>query len=83
MKRALVVAVSGLGLFCAAVAVEGMTRQQSNVEEAPEQIVATKLPFAHTAHELGNRSQRRTRSPDAYLAIAAEPGFFLCRRNGD
>ena len=44
MKRALVVAVSGLGLFCAAVAVEGMTRQQSNVEEAPEQIVARSCP---------------------------------------
>ena len=45
MKRALVVAVGGLGLFCAAVAVEGMTRQQSNAEEAaPEQIVARSCP---------------------------------------
>ena len=44
MKRALVVAVSGLGLFCAAVAVEAMTRQQSNVEEAPEQLVARSCP---------------------------------------
>ena len=46
MKRALVVAVSGLGLFCAAVAVEGMTRQKPNTDDsaAQAQIVAKSCP---------------------------------------
>ena len=44
MKRAFMVAVSGLALFCAAVAVEGMTRQQSEADHSPEQMVAKSCP---------------------------------------
>ena len=44
MKRALLIAVSGIGLFCAAVAMDAMTRPQSNTEDAPAQNIAKSCP---------------------------------------
>jgi hypothetical protein len=44
MKRALLIAVSGIGLFCAAVAMDAMTRPQSNTEDTPAQNIAKSCP---------------------------------------
>src|SRR5271154_2337878 len=44
MKRILLVAMSGVALFWAAVAVNGMTPQQSDTEESPAQSVARSCP---------------------------------------